>query len=101
MPGQPGPSTTVIVPAGAFTAPSLRTAWRAASSANRRPRVDRMLRCVGGGGVARCRAATGSARGPRAGVAGVFFLPPFRDLLFLIPRCRAVIVVAVAPAEEL
>src|SRR5439155_705265 len=28
----------VIVPAGAFTAPSLRTAWRAASSANRRQR---------------------------------------------------------------
>src|SRR5438876_9346446 len=28
MPGQPGPSTTVIVPAGASTARSLRTVWR-------------------------------------------------------------------------
>src|SRR5256885_1781329 len=30
MPGQPGPNTTVIEPAGAATAPSLSTAWRAA-----------------------------------------------------------------------
>jgi hypothetical protein len=38
MPGQPGPNTTVIDPAGASTAPSLSTAWRAASAANRRQR---------------------------------------------------------------
>ena len=38
MPGQPGPSTTVIVPAGASTARSFSTAWRAASPANRRQR---------------------------------------------------------------
>src|SRR2546428_558602 len=38
MPGQPGPNTTVIEPAGASTAPSLSTAWRAASAAKRRQR---------------------------------------------------------------
>src|SRR5919206_92734 len=32
-PGQPGPSTTVISPAGAGTEPKLTSAWRSASSA--------------------------------------------------------------------
>ena len=40
MPGQPGPSTTVSVPAGASTAPSLMIAWRAASVAKRRQRAS-------------------------------------------------------------
>ena len=42
MPGHPGPSTTVIVPAGAATAPSFTRAWRAASFANRAQRSPSM-----------------------------------------------------------
>ena len=34
MPGQPGPSTTVIVPAGAGTASRFTSAWRTASRAS-------------------------------------------------------------------
>src|SRR5207244_3117677 len=55
MPGQPGPSTTVIVPAGAAIASRLVSAWRAASRAKRsaRPSVsaDNGRHLVGHGGL--------------------------------------------------
>src|SRR5439155_248748 len=106
MPGQPGPSTTVIVPAGAFTAPSLRTAWRAASSAIgdcarlARRFLEILERNVVGVGVAGARSGKGPDPGPLAHVAGGFFHRPFLELQLLVHTILEVDVGIVGASEE-